>query len=289
MPLLTFIARVQDGLLLVASLEYNSEGANSMDVYKSQAKRILKTLDVRSSAKCSIESGPYSFHYMIDTSSGTCFLTLTDRGYPKRLIYGYLDELHALFLEELRRDHGDNWRSTLETVARPYAFIKFERTIQRKRKEYMNPQSRGNRYVRRRRWPLRRRGTAAAVHRRRGALRSPPWPRRPAVAVVAAPPRRRRRPRRQHRPLPLPPPPSAKLTGELSDIHNIMKKNINEVLNRGEKLDHVAAVTTKLRADAKNYKWGTKRLSTIIMLQQYGPPIAVGFFVLAVIYLRFFW
>ena len=32
-----------------------------------------------------------------------------------------------------------------------------------------------------------------------------------------------------------------------------MKKNINEVLNRGEKLDHVAAVTTKLRADAKNF------------------------------------
>lgn len=123
---------------------------------------------------------------------------------------------------------------------------------------------------------------AARCGRRRGhaALPLPLSPHRRALAAVHA---------ANTAPPPPAPPTSAKLTGELSDIHNIMKKNINEVLNRGEKLDHVAAVTTKLRADAKNYKWGTKRLSTIIMLQQYGPPIAVGFFVLAVIYLRFFW
>ena len=46
------------------------------------------------------------------------------------------------------------------------------------------------------------------------------------------------------RTLALPPPACARarsnthrLNDDLADIHNIMKKNINEVLNRGERLD----------------------------------------------------
>lgn len=60
MPLLTFAARASDGLLLVASFEHSVETTSdpsSMDMYKSQAKQLLKKLDGKSVAKCSIESG----------------------------------------------------------------------------------------------------------------------------------------------------------------------------------------------------------------------------------------
>ena len=61
MPLLTFVARASDALLLVASFEHSLEAATadptSMDMYKSQAKQLLKKLDGKSVAKCSIESG----------------------------------------------------------------------------------------------------------------------------------------------------------------------------------------------------------------------------------------
>jgi hypothetical protein len=56
---------------------------------------------------------------------GVCYLTLSDRGFPKRLAFLYLEEIHAGFVEELERDHGMYWRDVVTTVARPYAFIKF--------------------------------------------------------------------------------------------------------------------------------------------------------------------
>ena len=77
MPLLTFIARVTDGRLLVASIEHMSDNQDTLDVYKSQAKQIFRKLNPRMAAKCSIESGPYTFHYVIE--AGVCFLTLTDK------------------------------------------------------------------------------------------------------------------------------------------------------------------------------------------------------------------
>ena len=60
MPLLTFIARAADSLLLVASFIHSSStlvSSQSLDLYKSQGKNLIKTLDGRSVAKCSVESG----------------------------------------------------------------------------------------------------------------------------------------------------------------------------------------------------------------------------------------
>ena len=57
---MTFVARASDALLLVASFEHSLEASSdpsSMDMYKSQAKQILKKLNGKSVAKCSIESG----------------------------------------------------------------------------------------------------------------------------------------------------------------------------------------------------------------------------------------
>ncbi|CAM9275110.1 unnamed protein product [Chrysoparadoxa australica] len=223
MPVLTFIARVADGLLLVASLDSSRESQESSDVYRSQAKQILKKLNPGSVAKCSIESRPYTFHYMIE--QGICYLTLTDQGYPKRLAFLYLEEVHAAFVEELQRDHGNDWRTKVETVARPYAFIKFDKSIQRKRKEYLDPSSRNN---------------------------------------------------------------MARLNDDLADIHSIMKKNIQEVLNRGERLDHVSQISKDLASQAEQFKWNSKKLSLMALWQQYAPLIVIGGVVLCTVYYKFF-
>jgi hypothetical protein len=39
-----------------------------------------------------------------------------------------------------------------------------------------------------------------------------------------------------------------------------MKKNIQEVLNRGEKLDHVSQVSSNLVNESKKFKWGAKQV-----------------------------
>jgi vesicle transport protein SEC22 len=67
---------------------------------------------------------------------GVCYLTLCDRSYPKKLAYQYLEELQHEF-EKVNR-------SQIETVARPYAFIKFDTFIQKTRKLYMDTRTQRN-------------------------------------------------------------------------------------------------------------------------------------------------
>jgi vesicle transport protein SEC22 len=164
------------------------------------------------------------FHYLLRDS--LCYLTLTEQSYPKRLAFLYLEEIADAFLESLANDHGDRWREAIDTTARPYAFIKFDTTIQRKRKDFVDPTSRQN---------------------------------------------------------------TTKLNEDLADIQSIMRKNINEVLNRGEKLENVSNISNNLVAESKKFKWGAKKLSWQAMVNQYGPIVAAGVFVVFVLYMKFFW
>ena len=54
-----YISRVTDGLILVASME--SSSTDKLDLFKNQAKQLLKKLNTRSAAKMSVESNPYVF------------------------------------------------------------------------------------------------------------------------------------------------------------------------------------------------------------------------------------
>ena len=65
--------------------------------------------------KMTVESGNFFFHYL--NNSGVCYFTLAEKGYPKKLAYQYL--------EELFREFTSLYHSEIESVARPYAFIKF--------------------------------------------------------------------------------------------------------------------------------------------------------------------
>ena len=63
----------------------------------------------------SVDTGAFVFHYLIE--GGVCYLTLADRGYPKKLAYQYL--------EDLQREFSRLYAPQIDTAARPYAFIKF--------------------------------------------------------------------------------------------------------------------------------------------------------------------
>lgn len=226
-PLLTFVSRASDGLPLVANTAPDfSQGVTQE--HKNQAKDILRGLGGTgsSSAKMSIDTtNNLIFHYLVRDS--LCYLTLTERSYPKRLAFLYLEEIADAFLESLANDYGDpGWREAIATTARPYAFIKFDLLIQRRRKDFVDPTSRQN---------------------------------------------------------------TTKLNEDLADIQSIMRKNINEVLNRGEKLENVSHISNNLVAESKKFKWGAKKLTWQAMMNQYGPIVAAGVFVIFVLYMKFFW
>ncbi len=158
-------------------------------------------------------------------ADGVCYLTLTDKSYPKRLAFAYLDEIAKNFVDYLIGKFGEAaWRSKLETVARPYAFIEFDKTIAVRRKDYADPKSKAN---------------------------------------------------------------VGKLAEDLSDIHNIMKKNIQEVLDRGNKLDQVSLVSDNLVSESKRFYGDAKKLKMLAIYKKYGPIAFVALLFFAVFYYKF--
>ncbi|KAL4853418.1 vesicle transport protein 25 [Chlorella vulgaris] len=132
---LTLIARTRDGLPLAEGLDADKE--HEMYSYKSQAKGILKKMaasSTRPPPRMSIESGPFTFHYLID--GDVVFLTLAEKAYPKKLAFQYLDELQS----EFSRLYGGQ----IEAVTRPYAFIKFDTFIQKTKKLYLDTRTQRN-------------------------------------------------------------------------------------------------------------------------------------------------
>ena len=58
------VAHVCFCVIQVASMDSSTDNHEAVDLYRSQAKQILKKLNPRSVAKCSIESRPYVFQYV---------------------------------------------------------------------------------------------------------------------------------------------------------------------------------------------------------------------------------
>ena len=79
---------------------------------------------------------------------------------------------------------------------------------------------------------------------------------------------------------------ASQLDADLADIHNIMRRNIDEVLNRGERLDALVETSQTLRSEAGKYKWGAKKFSLMVAWQQYAPLICLGAVVAFVVYLK---
>lgn len=145
---LTLLARVADGLPLAEGLD----GSPELEFYKSQAKVLFKKMSSNSSthnaytnqgavgnggqvpSRMSYESGPMIFHYIVE--HGVCYLTVTDRAYPKKLAYQYLNELQFAFDSE--------YRDQVDTASRPYAFVRFDTVIQRTKKLYLDSRTQRN-------------------------------------------------------------------------------------------------------------------------------------------------
>lgn len=67
-----------------------------------------------------------------------------------------------------------------------------------------------------------------------------------------------------------------------------MRKNIDEILNRGEKLDQVSNISNELRSKSKDFKWGAKKLTWQAKMQQYGPMVVGALIIIIVLYVKVF-
>ncbi|XP_018562518.1 vesicle-trafficking protein SEC22b-B [Anoplophora glabripennis] len=134
MVLMTMIARVADGLPLAASMQEDEQSGRSILDYQNQAKMLFRKLGPQSPPRCTIETGPYLFHYLIEYE--VCYLVLCEKAYSKRLAYSYLEDI----AQEFHAQYGKR----VNTVTRPYTFIEFDTYIQKAKKSFTDSRSRRN-------------------------------------------------------------------------------------------------------------------------------------------------
>jgi len=211
----TQIARL-DGLMLCASVD-DDETESSLAEIKSQVKMILRRLNRNSEPQCSIDSGPYTLHYLI--SSDIVYFCICERSYPRKLAFTYLSDLSTEFSTTYPAQQLHS------PTLRPYAFMEFDTFIQRTKSTYSDSRATQN---------------------------------------------------------------LDKLNSELQDVTKVMTKNIEDLLYRGDSLERMGEVSSRLREDSRKYKRAAVRINWELLLKQYGPIGALGLFMIIFIWWRFF-
>lgn len=128
------IARIADGLPLAATMQEDEQTGRNIVDYTNQAKMLFRKLGPQSPPRCTIETGPYLFHYLIEYD--VCYLVLCEKNYSKRLAYSYLEDI----AQEFHSQYGKR----VNTVTRPYSFIEFDNYIQKAKKIFTDSRSRRN-------------------------------------------------------------------------------------------------------------------------------------------------
>lgn len=79
-----------------------------------------------------------------------------------------------------------------------------------------------------------------------------------------------------------------KLNDDLQSIHNIMRKTIDDVLDRQNKLDEVSEISKNLASESKKYNWGAKQLSFMALVKQWMPLVVIVALVVVILCVRLF-
>lgn len=211
----TQLARL-DGLMLCASVD-DEQTESALGEIKSQVKMILRRLNRNSEPQASIESGPYTLHYMI--SQDIVYMCISEKSYPRKLAFTYLSDLCTEFSTTYPL------QQVLSSTMRPYAFMEFDTFISRTKATYSDSRATQN---------------------------------------------------------------LDKLNDELRDVTKVMTKNIEDLLYRGDSLERMGEVSSRLREDSKKYRKAAVRINWELLVKQYGPIGAFGLIVLLFIYWRFF-
>ncbi|KAI0913299.1 transport protein-like protein sec22 [Ustulina deusta] len=79
-----------------------------------------------------------------------------------------------------------------------------------------------------------------------------------------------------------------KLNDELRDVTKVMTKNIEDLLYRGDSLERMGEMSSRLRDDSKKYRKAAVKINWDLLLKQYAPIGVFGLIVILFIWFRFF-
>lgn len=217
----TQIARVSDLLPLAQSVDDES---GDLAQAKQQARLLFRRLTPASQPRCSIESGALALHYIISPPPGdpaaVVYLVITDRTYPRKLAFLYLDDI----VREFERSYG---AIAVQPTLRPYACVGFDTFLQRTKRLYADS----------------RMASSAATSLER-------------------------------------------LNDDLRDVHSIMTKNMEDLLWRGDSLDHMSSMSSSLRDESARYQRAARRINVEAFVRQWAPVGGLALLVLIIVYVK---
>ncbi|EMR72569.1 hypothetical protein MGN70_002186 [Eutypa lata] len=79
-----------------------------------------------------------------------------------------------------------------------------------------------------------------------------------------------------------------RLNDELRDVTQVMTKNIEDLLYRGDSLDRMGELSSRLRDDSKKYRRAAVKINWDLLIKQYAPIGIFALIVLVFIWMRFF-
>ncbi|AMD20118.1 HCL033Cp [Eremothecium sinecaudum] len=77
------------------------------------------------------------------------------------------------------------------------------------------------------------------------------------------------------------------LNNDLRGVREIMTKNIEDLLYRGDSLDRMSDLSATLRADSRKYRQSARQINWDLMLSQYGPIVLIALLVVGAIWWMF--
>ncbi|CAL1701628.1 unnamed protein product [Somion occarium] len=128
----TIVVRATDALPLAATVD-DEQTEQALQEHKQQAKLIFRRITPNVEPRCSIESGPYTLHYLL--ADNVVYLVFTDKSYPRKLAFSYLDEISKEF--------ATSYGAKVDSVRKPYAFVGFDTFMAKTARLYQDTRQAG--------------------------------------------------------------------------------------------------------------------------------------------------
>ncbi|WFC98999.1 SNAP receptor [Malassezia yamatoensis] len=77
-----------------------------------------------------------------------------------------------------------------------------------------------------------------------------------------------------------------RLNEDLQDVQKIMTKNMEDLLWRGDSLDHMSTLSSSLRDESLKYRRAARKINVDAMIRKYAPIGAIAVLFLFIVYLK---
>lgn len=81
----------------------------------------------------------------------------------------------------------------------------------------------------------------------------------------------------------------SRLQNELVDVQHVMQTSIQEVLDRGNKLEHMSLLSSNLSSESRKFAKDARQLNIDMLYRKYGPPSIVLAIIIVFIWIWYKW